>query len=186
LLGLAYVLVAAGLVDSVLDSRSVLHAQDPAAPTKAVSDAAEEAGNGGKETEAERNARFAKYMSGAKFIGRFTIVGQADGKMPEEEYTIRKCEKLPEGDLFRFTARIRYGDTDTELPLDLPVQWAGKTPVITLEDMWLPGLGTFSTRVVIHHGRYAGTWDHGEKGGHLFGRIVPVTEATESPAATDK
>ncbi|WP_237607470.1 hypothetical protein [Roseimaritima sediminicola] len=131
------------------------------------------------ETDEQRNARFAKYMTGARFVGRFTVLGADDAAMPEEEYTIRKCEKLPEGDRFRFTARIRYGDTDTELPMDLPVKWAGRTPMITLDNLWLPGMGTFSARVVIHHGRYAGTWDHGEKGGHLFGRILPAGEEAE-------
>ncbi len=134
--------------------------------------------------EAARNARFAKYMSGVKFIGQFTIL-DADGRggrMPEEEYTIRKCEKLPQGDLFRFTARIRYGDTDTEIPMDLPVKWAGRTPVITLEKLWIPGLGTFSSRVVINGNRYAGTWDHGPKGGHLFGRIERIEETDSAPA----
>jgi hypothetical protein len=134
--------------------------------------------------EADRNARFAQYMSGVKFIGRFTIL-DAEGRgerMPEEEYTIRKCEKLPQGDLFRFTARIRYGDTDTEVPMDLPVKWAGGTPVITLEKLWIPGLGTFSSRVVIDGDRYAGTWDHGPKGGHLFGRIERVEASAAAPA----
>lgn len=131
--------------------------------------------------DAERNQRFADYMSGVKFIGRFTVLDEQrqSDRMPEEEYTIHKCEKLPQGDLFRFTARIRYGDTDTEVPMDLPVKWAGRTPVITLENLWIPGLGTFSSRVVIHGDRYAGTWDHGPKGGHLFGRIEKIEEGSE-------
>jgi hypothetical protein len=32
-------------------------------------------------------------------------------------------------------------------------------------------LGTFDARVVIHDQKYAGTWKHGEVGGHLFGTI---------------
>ncbi|QEG42290.1 hypothetical protein [Roseimaritima ulvae] len=158
-----------------------LAAQDaPATDAPAIAPTAAPA-DGAGETPAQRDARFAEYMTGAKFIGRFTIVGKDNDNMPEEEYTIHKCEKLDKDDLFRFTARIRYGDTDTELPMDLPVKWAGRTPVITLEKMWLPGLGTFSSRVVIHSGRYAGTWDHGDKGGHLFGRIVPATAAEPAP-----
>lgn len=135
----------------------------------------------GEETTEQRNQRFAAYMSGAKLVGRFTLMDAAE-KMPSEEYVIRKCEALPDGKRFRFTVRIRYGEVDTELPMDLPVEWAGKTPVITLEELWIPGLGTFSSRVVIHHGRYAGTWDHGEKGGHLFGKIIPAAAAQEPPA----
>ncbi len=159
-----------------------LSAQDAAATTPPAAESPQPAT---AETPGERDARFAQYMTGAKFVGRFTILGKNDGNMPEEEYTIHKCEKLEQDDMFRFTARIRYGDTDTELPMDLPVKWAGRTPVITLEKLWLPGLGTFSSRVVIHSGRYAGTWDHGDKGGHLFGRIVPAPTAAE-PASSSQ
>ncbi len=138
--------------------------------------------------DAKRDQRFANYMTGVKFVGRFTIIGSQTDELPEEEYTISKCEKVEGTDRFRFTARIRYGNTDTELPMELPVQWAGNTPVISLQDFWLPPLGTFSCRVVIHQDRYAGTWDHGKKGGHLFGKIVPADaeqsgqrSATEDP-----
>jgi hypothetical protein len=121
--------------------------------------------------QAARELRFAKYMTGAKFIGRFTLRGQEGGELPKEEYTIVKCEKLDKPNMFRFTARIQYGDIDTEVPMELPVVWAGDTPVISLTNLWIPGLGTFSSRVVVYQGAYAGTWSHGEKGGHLFGMI---------------
>ena len=119
----------------------------------------------------QREEKFAEYMSGASLKGRFTIQGRGD-KMPEETYTISKCEKLPEGNLYRFTARIQYGDTDTELPMDIPVEWAGDTPVISLTNMWIPGLGTFSARVLIYKDTYAGTWIHDDVGGQMFGVIV--------------
>ncbi|MEL7263268.1 MAG: hypothetical protein AAFP69_00450 [Planctomycetota bacterium] len=137
-----------------------------------------------KETSEERNERFARYMTGVKLVGRFTLVGVEDNKPKEESYTITKCEKLPFGNLFRFTTRIKYGKTDLTVPVQVPVKWAGNTPVISLDDFTIPGMGTFSARVTIHHDRYAGTWDHGPKGGHLFGVIQRMTNAQidESPA----
>ena len=46
----------------------------------------------------------------------------------------------------------------------------------------IPGLGTFSSRVVIYEGRYAGTWQHGDVGGHLFGVLKRDEEKpTEKP-----
>ena len=56
------------------------------------------------------------------------------------------------------------------------MKWAGKTPVITLDNVTIPGLGTFSSRVVIDGALYAGTWQHDAVGGHMFGRIVPIAE----------
>lgn len=152
-------------------------AQQPPASgeTEGTAPAEQQAADG----TAERDERFAAYMTGSKLVGRFTVLGKEDGEMPEEEYTISKCEKLPEANLFRFTARIRYGDTDTELPMDLPVEWAGNTPMISLSNLWIPGLGTFSSRVLIHGDRYAGTWTHGDVGGHLFGVIRRAEEPQE-------
>jgi hypothetical protein len=63
------------------------------------------------------------------------------------------------------------------------VRWAGDTPVIALDRVTIPALGTFSARVVLDESRYAGTWSHDEKGGHLFGVIERLPEAdAETPA----
>ncbi len=122
--------------------------------------------------EAEsRETRLADYLNRSKFVGRFTVDGREDGKLKPETYEISKCEKLPADDMYRLTAKIVYGDTNSEVPLDLKIVWAENTPVITIDSMWIPGMGTFSSRVMIHNNRYAGTWTHDEKGGHLFGKI---------------
>ncbi|EMI22416.1 putative secreted protein [Rhodopirellula maiorica SM1] len=120
----------------------------------------------------DRAQRISNYLSGAKFVGKFTVDGKQDAAPKTEEYTISKCEKLAEKDLYRLTARIKYGDVDSEIPMDLPILFAGNTPVITLNSLSLPGMGTFSARVLIHDGRYSGTWQHDKVGGHLFGKIV--------------
>ncbi|MCS7470986.1 hypothetical protein NZK35_30390 [Stieleria sp. ICT_E10.1] len=126
-----------------------------------------------------RETRLAKYLSGTQFIGKFTVDGK-DGSPKTEAYTIKSCEKLPAADLYRFTARIKYGNVDQELPMDLKILWSGNTPVITLDSLWIPGMGTFDARVLIQPGpqagRYAGTWQHGDHGGHLFGKIVPLSD----------
>ena len=119
----------------------------------------------------DRELRLAKYLTGAKFLGNFTIEGKSDALPKPEAYTISKCEKLPQPDMYRLTARIKYGEIDSEVPLDLKILWAGRTPVITMDAFWIPGMGTFGARVLIHAGRYAGTWQHDDVGGHLFGVI---------------
>ncbi len=126
----------------------------------------------GDASDADQVTRLAEYLNGCKFVGKFTVDGQDNAKT--EEYTISKCEKLPEQDMYRLTARIKYGDVDSELPLDLPIRWSANTPVITLDNFWIPAMGTFSARVLLHGDRYAGTWQHGEKGGHMFGKIVKL------------
>lgn len=124
----------------------------------------------------DREQRIVEYLSNCKFIGRYTSDRDEDETAKPESYTIGKVEKLPEPDLYRLTTRIQYGETDTEVPIDLKILWSGNTPVITLDNLWIPGMGTFSARVLIHQGRYAGTWSHGDKGGHLFGRIEKAAD----------
>jgi hypothetical protein len=110
-------------------------------------------------------------LSGAKLIGSFTVTGNEDKSPKPEEYTIVSANKLPDGDVWLIKARIKYGDKDATVPMPLEIKWAGDTPVITLTNLAIPGLGTFSSRVVLYEHRYAGTWQHGKVGGHLFGRI---------------
>lgn len=118
---------------------------------------------------------FEKMVSGTKLVGSFTIVGQESGKLQKEEYFIKSVRKLPEGDLWMFRARVKYGENDYTVPLPLEVKWAGDTPMITLTDFKILGQGPFSARVVFHQGKYAGTWSHGDVGGHLFGTIAPLS-----------
>jgi hypothetical protein len=115
-------------------------------------------------------------LANVKLIGRFTVTGREDREPKAEEYTITSAMKLPDGDLWLLKARIKYGDKDVTMPIPLEIKWAGDTPVITLTNLGIPGLGTFTSRVVIYDNRYAGTWQHGNVGGNLFGRIEKVKE----------
>lgn len=110
-------------------------------------------------------------LTNVKLIGLFTVTGKEDREPKQEEYTIVSAMKLPEGDLWLIKARIKYGDKDVTVPMPLEIKWAGDTPMITLTNFTIPNLGTFSSRVLIYEGRYAGTWQHGKAGGHMFGRV---------------
>lgn len=138
------------------------------------------------ETSEQRLQRFTEQMSQVKLVGRFTVIGQDDGPLTKEEYTIHKVEKVPEGDKWLFHCRIKYGQHDLAIPLPLDVKWAGDTPIITLNDLTIPGLGTFSSRVVLHDNKYAGTWRHDKVGGHLFGVIEKLEEADKDSSGEPK
>jgi hypothetical protein len=130
--------------------------------------------------------QFQETMSGAVLNGSFSIVG-TDGKqtVSEEKYTIGKVSKL-NGDTWVFETRIQYGGNDVKVPLPLTVYWAGDTPVISLTDLTIPGLGTFTSRVMVYRGRYAGTWQHGEVGGHLWGRVEKASDAEKNNKDAEK
>lgn len=119
----------------------------------------------------ELERRFAETMTGATFVGHY-VEGEVkpDTRLSTERYSISKASKLKD-DYWLIQTRIQYGEHDVTLPLPLRVLWAGDTPVITLDDVPVPGLGTFTARVLIYNDEYAGTWSCKDHGGQLFGRI---------------
>jgi outer membrane protein assembly factor BamB len=128
------------------------------------------------ERKAELEKIFEEAMSGAVLVGSFTVDGGGgDQALSEERYTIRKVSKIGD-DLWRFDARVQYGQLDVTVPIPLAVKWAGDTPVITLTDLTIPGLGTYTARVLVFRGHYAGMWDAGDHGGKMFGRIERAVE----------
>ena len=129
--------------------------------------------------QAELDKKFKEMMSGVKLVGQFTVLGQKNDKLTKEEYSILSADKV--GDLWLLKTRIKYGSTDKTVPLPIPVKWAGTTPVISLDNFTIPGMGTFSAHVVLDGKMYAGTWMHDKVGGHLFGTIekLPAEEATK-------
>ena len=126
-------------------------------------------------TEEEIVARedaFSKSMSHCVLVGSFTVDDKESDAIPRaERYEIESVTKASES-LWIFMTRVKYGTLDTKLPVTVPVEWAGDTPMVTLTNANLPGLGEgFSARVLFYQDRYAGTWQHGAAGGHMFGKI---------------
>jgi hypothetical protein len=111
------------------------------------------------------------------------------GKAPlsqarEDKYTIDRVSKAGE-DYWVISARVQYADKDVTIPVTVRVVWAEDTPIITLDKMALPGLGTYSARVMIYRGFYCGTWFGTNYGGVMSGQIVKQgveATATSQPA----
>lgn len=180
-------MIVAGLlagVSPVAAQDAAREAQPGGAPAPAESKAPAPNPPEPKLNQAELEKQFEKTMTGAAMIGRFTIEGRGDaGRVPKEErYEINKVTKLP-GDYWLFAARVQYGSKDVTVPMMLQVKWAGDTPVITLTDLTIPGLGTYTARVMIFRDHYAGYWSGGDHGGNLWGRIERNGQA--APKALD-
>lgn len=135
-----------------------------------------------------REQKLAEYLSGVKFVGSFTVTGSAERPPEPESYYILSAEKMDDGDWWKLTARIKYSTYDLTVPMAMEIKWAGETPVITVDQMAVPGMGTFDARVLIRKGSYAGTWAHDQIGGQLFGRLEKMTaeELAEVKAAAEK
>jgi hypothetical protein len=119
-----------------------------------------------------------KTLSGATLVGHFTITGKDPVGPAEERYKFGEVKYLGD-DLWLLQARIHYGENDVALPLTLPIKWAGNTPMITVDKVAFPGLGTYSARVMFFEDHYAGIWSGADHGGHLYGRIERAKPASD-------
>ena len=128
-----------------------------------------------------RERAFEESMRGAVLDGYFTTSAQGD--QPEgvsdggealplrrERYEIEKAVKRA-GDIWTFHARMQFGDRDVTLPVPVKLVWADDTPMVSVTDLGLPGMGTYTARVVFYRDSYSGMWWGGKYGGNLFGRI---------------
>ena len=120
----------------------------------------------------KKEAAFSKKLANSILVGRFSIAGSENKKQPQEErYEITKASRF-KGSMWIIQARVKYGKVDITVPIPVTVRWAGDTPMISLTNASIPGLGSaFSCRVLFYGDRYAGTWQHGKKGGHMWERL---------------
>lgn len=121
--------------------------------------------------------QFQDAMNNVKLVGYYTSGDSAE--LHDDSYVIERISKIKE-DTWRFDARILYNKKDFKVAMNLPVKFAGDTPVISLTNFAVPGFGTFTARVVLYNGSYAGTWGGAGHGGTLFGKIVK-NEAAPAP-----
>ena len=119
----------------------------------------------------ELENQFQESMTGVILKGHFTLNGREG--LREETYTVEKVTRMP-GDYWLFHARIQYGGEDVTVPVPVKLLWAGDTPVVSLTDATIPGLGTFTARILFYRDEYIGTWSSGTHGGQQFGRIVKI------------
>jgi len=120
-------------------------------------------------TAAEK--QFQDSMVNVKLVGYYTMGDSTE--LHEDSYVIEKVTKTG-GDMWKFAASIVYNQKPFKVALNLPVKFAGDTPVISLTDSMIPGFGKFTARVVLYGGTYVGTWSGAGAGhgGTMFGKIV--------------
>ncbi|GJM23852.1 MAG: hypothetical protein DHS20C16_02670 [Phycisphaerae bacterium] len=159
----------------------------PATPTtketpKQSAEAAKEKPTGNMNAKEQA---FAKLLTGAAMEGtwRMTHFDKPNEEMKLGEpkadlYEIVSAVKSG-GESWVITARIVYADRDVKLPVPVRVVWADDTPMITLTELTMPILGTYSARVIFHHGFYSGIWYGAGYGGVMSGQ---VTKSSKDPS----
>lgn len=126
-----------------------------------------------QDVQATREAEFRSLLTGAKLSGRFWVTGKPETHA--DSYKISGVTKLP-GGFWTINAEIPRPSGPLTVPVPVRVEWAGDTPVIQLTGATLPGLGTFTARVLFYadkngRGHYAGFWWGGDHGGEMSGLV---------------
>jgi hypothetical protein len=170
--------IAAGIMASMWPGAEGLRADNNEKKAETTASSSAKAAN-----QEELEKKFSESLSGVVFSGSYSVTsGDQEKPAQMEKYTITRVSKVKD-DYWRFDARIEYGKNDLTVPLTLQVKWAGDTPMISLTDLTIPGLGTFTSRVLIHGDRYAGTWQHDKVGGHLWGRIEKLEKKADNSSS---
>jgi hypothetical protein len=120
-------------------------------------------------SQVEQDRQFEQMMTGVTLVGRSTTVGR-DNLSSEERYMIESVTRVT-GDTWLVQSRFQYETREVPIVIPVQVRWAGDTPVLCLTDFAIPGMGTFSARVVFYREQYAGTWSAQKYGGQMFGRL---------------
>lgn len=126
---------------------------------------------------------FSAMLTGATLVGNFTV----DAGKPVDPTQLLKPDRYELATVNKVkddTWLFVYVHKGVPIPLTLKVLWAGTTPVLTLDEFTIAGMGTFSARLMFHDNRYAGTWQHGAKGGLMFGKIE-TAESKKQAAGSD-
>ena len=98
----------------------------------------------------ELEQQFVERMQGVVLVGHFTVEGQENPSGNPERYEIESVTKVGENS-WRFNTHLTYGNIAATLPIVMPIVWAGDTPMVSITDFAIPGLGdAFGARVIFY------------------------------------
>ena len=130
-----------------------------------------------KSLPSDPEERFKVLFTNATLSGRWARI--KDGVLGEEragdKYTIVSVVKR-DGDNWTVNAKMKYGEKDLILPVPVRMKFSGDTAVLSVEDLGMPGGGTYTARLLIFERTYSGTWKDQRGGGMLYGTIANQTE----------
>jgi hypothetical protein len=112
---------------------------------------------------------FQKSMTNVILVGSYTVGDSTE--LHDDRYVIEGVTKVKDG-LWKFAARVQYNKKDVPVAINVPVLFAGDTPVLSLPRQTVEGLGLYEARLLIYKNGYAGTWSGATGGGKMFGNIV--------------
>jgi len=152
--------------------------QPPAEPAKeSKSDGTTRTNTTSQPLPSDPEQRFKALFTKASLSGRWAAL--KDGQLGEErtgdKYNIVSAVKSS-GDKWIVHAKMKYGDREFMLPIPVQMKFVGDTAILEVNDLAIPGGGTYTARVMFYERTYSGTWK-GQRGGvMLYGTITNETQ----------
>src|SRR5262249_1197456 len=154
---------------------------DPAKSTKteSASKKAEEpkAAVSHKPLPADPEERFKFLFTKSYLSGRWAPL--KDGALGDErvgdKYQITSVAKV-NGDNWVVNAKLKYREQEFVLPIPVRMKFDADTAILIVDELTIPGGGTYSARLMIYERTYSGTWKGQRGGGMLYGTITHDTE----------
>jgi hypothetical protein len=163
------------IVITWLGAREQASAQAPV--TEPPKDARKSAPATNKPLPSDPEERFKMLFTNATLSGRWARL--KDGVLGEERagdnYTILSVVKR-DGENWTVNAKMKYRDKELILPVPVRMKFTGDAAVLIVEDLGIPGGGTYTARLLIFERTYSGTWKDQRGGGMLYGTIANQTE----------
>ena len=125
-----------------------------------------------KPLPADPEERFKVLFTKAYLSGRWASL--KDGVLGEQrdgdKYNIVSVTK-GEGDKWTVHAKMKYRNQEMVMPIPVRMQFSGDTAILIVDNLMIPGGGTYTARLLIFERTYSGTWKSQRGGGMLYGTI---------------
>lgn len=130
-----------------------------------------------KPLPADSEERFKLLFTKSYLSGRWAPL--KDGLLGEErigdKYQIVSVAK-GDGDHWTVSAKLKYRDQEFVMPIPVRMKFDGDTAILTVDNLTIPGGGTYTARLLIYERTYSGTWKGQRGGGMIYGTITNETE----------
>jgi hypothetical protein len=130
-----------------------------------------------KPLPADPEERFRLLFTRSYLSGRWASL--KDGVLGEErtgdKYQIVGVTK-GDGDKWTVNAKLKYREQEFVMPIPVRMKFDGDTAILMVDDLMIPGGGTYTARLLIYGRTYSGTWKGQRGGGLLYGTITNETD----------
>jgi hypothetical protein len=139
--------------------------------------AASSASSGQKPLPVDPEERFKVLFTKSYLSGRWAPLknGTLGDERSGDKYNIVSAVK-GKGDNWIVNAGLKYRDKEIVLPIPVQMKFAGDVAILEVNNLGIPGGGTYSARLLIYERTYSGTWKGPRGGGMLYGTITNEAE----------